>query len=189
MRKNPLVVLAALAAALILLSGLACQQAEEATPTEVVDTTPAVTTAKAELVALGESGVTGSVTFTEVEGGVQVEAHVNGLTPGQHGFVIHQWGDCTAADGSAAGDHLNPEEVDHGDPAGEMAHAGDLGNLEAGEDGHAHFDRVSPRVNLKSGDASIQGRAVMVYADPDDLTTQPDGAAGAPVACGVINLE
>jgi len=57
--------------------------------------------------------VSGTVTFTEVADGVQVHAEIVGLAPGNHGFHVHEFGDCTAADGSSAGGHFNPTNQPH----------------------------------------------------------------------------
>ena len=142
---------------------------------------------EAVLEPLGGSGVDGKVTFSAVPGGVRVEAHVNGLTPGNHGFHIHEVGDCSSEDGSSAGGHFNPMGVPHAGPEADTAHAGDLGNLRAAEDGHGMVTMVSTRITLGDGTATdILGRAVIVHADADDLTSQPTGAAGGRVACGVI---
>ena len=46
--------------------------------------------------------VTGTVTFTEEADGVRVKANITGLTAGKHGFHVHEFGDCSAADGSSA---------------------------------------------------------------------------------------
>lgn len=142
---------------------------------------------KAILKPLGDSGVTGVVSFSVTPSGVRVEAEVNGLTPGDHGFHIHEIGDCSAPDGKSAGGHFNPAGVPHAGPGAEAAHVGDLGNLKADKNGHARIAVMSSRATLGDGSPTdIMGRAVIVHADPDDLTSQPTGAAGGRVACGVI---
>jgi Cu-Zn family superoxide dismutase len=132
--------------------------------------------------------VAGTVTFTEVEGGVQVTADVTGLAPGDHGFHVHQLGDCSAPDGTSAGGHFNPMGMEHGGPDADVRHVGDLGNITADESGHATYSRVDPMLSL-SGETSIIGRAVIIHAGTDDLTSQPTGAAGARLACGVIGIK
>jgi Cu-Zn family superoxide dismutase len=129
----------------------------------------------------------GTVTFEVVDGGVRIVAQVEGLSAGPHGFHIHEFGDCSAADGTSAGGHFNPTGSQHGAPDAAERHIGDLGNLEADTQGMAAYDRVDPIVNL-SGPRGIIGRAVIVHGGADDLTSQPTGAAGARVACGVIGL-
>ena len=152
-----------------------------------VDQTIAIGFVEAILEPLGDSGVRGKVTFDPSPEGVRVQAQVSGLTQGKHGFHIHEIGDCSAPDGKSAGGHFNPAEVDHAGPGAGMAHAGDLGNLKADEAGDAKLTLVTSRITLGDGaPTDIIGRAVIVHADPDDLTSQPTGAAGGRVACGVI---
>ena len=131
------------------------------------------------------SQVRGTITFTTVSGGVRVVADITGLTPGEHGFHVHDKGDCSAPDATSAGGHFNPAGTPHGAPDAEKHHAGDLGNITAGSDGKAHLDQVFPFLSL-SGPDSILGRGFIVHAGKDDMTTQPTGNAGARAACGVI---
>lgn len=128
----------------------------------------------------------GTVNFTKEADGVRVVADLSGLTPGSHGFHIHEKGDCSAPDASSAGGHYNPTGMPHGGPDAAKHHVGDLGNIEADQSGKAHLDRVFSFLSL-SGTNSIVGRAVIVHAGKDDLTSQPSGAAGARAGCGVIN--
>ena len=131
------------------------------------------------------SQVRGTITFTAVQGGVRVVADLSGLTPGAHGFHVHDKGDCSAPDATSAGGHFNPGNTPHGAPDAEKHHAGDLGNITAGDDGKAHLDQVFPFLSL-TGPDSIVGRGFIVHAGKDDMTTQPTGNAGARAACGVI---
>ena len=130
----------------------------------------------------------GSVHFTQERNGVRVVAHLSGLTPGKHGFHIHEHGDCSAPDAGSAGDHYNPTAMPHGGPDSAQHHLGDLGNLEANNRGEAQLDRVFPYLSLE-GQHSIIGRALIVHGGADDLTSQPSGNAGARVACGVIAAD
>jgi len=133
------------------------------------------------------SKVTGTVKFTQVSDGVKVEANLQGLTKGKHGFHIHECGDCTAPDGTSAGGHFNPKTMNHGGPMDAMRHEGDMGNIEADEAGNAHLDYVDKAMSLE-GDASIIGRSVIVHQNEDDMKTQPTGNAGPRLACGVIGI-
>lgn len=135
----------------------------------------------------GNEAIAGTVTFTQKKDGVLVEAAVSGLTPGKHGFHIHQLGDVTCVDGKCTAGHWNPTETKHGGPDSEERHHGDLGNLEAGADGKATYKRLDKLVRLYGHD-SIVGRGIIIHADPDDLTSQPTGNAGARVAQGVIGI-
>lgn len=142
-------------------------------------------TAMARLEATEGNKVTGTVRFTRVDGGVRVVADVDGLKPGEHGIHIHEAGDCSTADGSSAGGHFNPTHQPHGGRDSDKRHVGDLGNITADANGHAHLDFVDDRLEL-SGPNSIIGRGVIVHAGRDDLTSQPAGNSGARVACGVV---
>ena len=141
--------------------------------------------AVAKLAPTKGNDVVGTVTFTKVEGGVRVVAELTGLKPGEHGFHIHEKGDCTAPDGTSAGGHFNPGKHPHAGPDAAERHAGDLGNITADAAGKAHYERVDKELKL-TGDDSIIGRSVIVHEKVDDLKTQPTGNAGARVACGVI---
>jgi superoxide dismutase, Cu-Zn family len=144
-------------------------------------------TAVAVLSPAKNNPVKGTVTFTEETQGVRVVAEITGLTPGKHGFHIHEKGDCSAADFTSAGGHWNPTNAKHGAPTSpaEARHFGDFGNIEANEQGVARFARTFQWLTF-TGTNSVLGKAVVVHADPDDLTSQPAGNAGARIACGVI---
>lgn len=130
----------------------------------------------------------GTVRFSRTAGGIAIEVDISGLASGKHGFHIHTWGDCSAPDATSAGGHFNPEGQAHGAPGAEKRHVGDLGNLEAGADGRVAV-KLTDDVIALDGEHGIVGRALIVHADRDDFTSQPTGAAGARVACGVIGLD
>lgn len=133
--------------------------------------------------------VEGHVTFTKSGDGVTIEAKVGGLEPNsRHGFHIHEFGDISAADGTSAGGHFNPEGHDHGLPDEEPRHAGDLGNLEADEDGMATMSRTVDDITLTEGANAVLGRGVVVHAKPDD-GGQPTGNAGPRIAVGTIGIR
>lgn len=152
------------------------QRAQETLPRE----------ARAQLASAEGRDVSGVVMFYQTDGGVRVEANIEGLEPGPHGFHIHENGECVPPDFTSAGDHFAPDGNPHG-PPGPTSHAGDLGNLVAGPGGLATMSQTSQDISLEpQSKDSIIGRAVVVHADPDDLTSQPSGNAGARIACGVI---
>jgi Cu-Zn family superoxide dismutase len=130
--------------------------------------------------------VSGTVTFTEVADGVQVHADITGLTPGNHGFHVHEFGDCSAADASSAGAHFNPTNNPHAGPDAAERHVGDMGNVEADASGKATLEYVDHQISLTTDDRSVIGRSVVVHVKADDLKTQPAGDSGARIACGVI---
>jgi Cu-Zn family superoxide dismutase len=129
--------------------------------------------------------VQGTVWFTRERDGIRVQAEITGLTPGKHGFHIHEKGDCSAPDATSAGGHFNPTGTPHSGPDSEARHAGDFGNVEADSKGVAKYSRLDKHITF-DGPNSILGRGVIVHANPDDLSSQPAGNAGARVACGVI---
>lgn len=143
--------------------------------------------AVAVLVATKGNTVSGVVRFTQTDKGVRVVAEVTGLSPGDHGFHVHEFGDLTSSDGTSAGGHFNPTQAKHGAPDAGERHIGDLGNLKADAEGRATLDYVDPLLKL-DGPHSILGRGLVVHASADDLKSQPTGNAGARVAVGVIGV-
>jgi len=134
----------------------------------------------------GSQEIKGTVSFTRVEGGIRVVANISGLPPGKHGFHIHELASCEG-DGSSAGGHFNPNKSAHGGPDDKVRHVGDLGNIEADENGNARYDRIDNVINLH-GKHSILGRSIMIHSDPDDFKSQPAGNSGSRVACGIIEV-
>lgn len=117
---------------------------------------------------------------------VVVRARVAGLAPNrEHGFHVHEKGDCSAPDASSAGEHLNPQAKPHGAPGAEH-HPGDLPSLKADAAGVAATSFEVKGTLLGAGAADLIGKALVVHADPDDYTTQPSGNSGHRIACGVI---
>ncbi len=153
---------------------------------------PKETGAQAKVSAASDSKVEGIVTFTTKGDVVSVQATIQGLEPGEHGFHVHEKGDCSSPDAKSAGGHFNPHTVDHGGPESETHHAGDLGNITANAEGVAEFKAELPTSFLSlAPDAAnnIIGRAVVVHGGADDLKSQPSGAAGPRVGCGVIEAR
>jgi Cu-Zn family superoxide dismutase len=136
----------------------------------------------------------GIVSFSAIDGGVKVVADITGLTPGKHGFHIHEFGDISdSAKAVSTGGHYDPEGTHHhmvveaGQTDGMPHHAGDMGNLEAGADGKAHLEITLQGVSLMGEVNPIVGRAVIIHAKPDD-GGQPVGNAGGRVGQGVIGI-
>ena len=129
----------------------------------------------------------GEATFEEVDGKVRMIVFAQGLKPGQeHGFHIHEAGDCSSGDGMSTKGHFNPHGKPHGQPASAERHAGDLPALKADNGGRAKLDVTADVITVRPGASSIVGRGLIIHADPDDYKTQPTGNAGARIACGVI---
>ena len=125
--------------------------------------------------------------------GVVFSPNLTDLTPGIHGFHVHQNGDCSPAMkdgknvlGGAAGGHFDPENTGkHSVPWSEKGHEGDLPTLFVDEDGKATHPVFAPELELED----IQGRAIMIHAGGDNYsdTPKPLGGGGERVACGVIS--
>ena len=146
------------------------------------------TGARANLEARSGSNVAGTLQVSAMTDGVHVSGQVSGLAPNSdHGFHIHEKGDCSAADASSAGGHFNPGGQPHGKIGASPHHLGDQMNIHADANGVATVDAHFAGVTLGSGQANdAMNRALVVHADPDDYTSQPAGNAGKRVACGVI---
>ncbi len=144
-----------------------------------------ITSATVNLVPTEGNSAQGKVIFTMVKKGVKVVADLDGLTPGLHGFHVHENGDCSAHDGASAGAHYNPTHKNHGCPDDAERHVGDLGNLSADHTGHAHYERIDKVISL-NGPQSIIGKSIIVHDQADDCKTQPTGNSGKRIACGVI---
>ena len=143
--------------------------------------------ATAEITGRAGSTVTGSVTFTETADGVAVSAKISGVEgSGEHGFHIHEIGDCSAEDFTSTGGHFNPSDQIHGGPADADRHAGDLGNLVIGEDGSGSLSLSTDLLTVSPGPNSVVGRGVILHEKVDDLVSQPTGAAGSRIGCGVV---
>src|SRR5712671_3583469 len=111
--------------------------------------------------------VSGTVTFTPVADGVQIHAELAGLTPGKHGFHVHEFGDCSAADASSAGAHFNPTGQPHAGPDAAARHEGDMGNVDADTSGNAKLDYVDHQISITNDSKSAIGRSVIVHVKPD----------------------
>jgi Cu-Zn family superoxide dismutase len=133
------------------------------------------------------SSVTGSLKLSDSKAGLRITGEVRGLKPGaEHGFHIHEKGDCSAPDASSAGGHFNPAGAPHGRLGSGAHHAGDMPNLKADAQGVARVDQTVAGVTLAAGANGAAGRALVVHRDPDDYSSQPAGNAGPRVACGVV---
>lgn len=130
----------------------------------------------------------GWVRFTQDGHNVKIVSQIEGLEPNsEHGFHIHEYGDCSAPDATSAGGHYNPGGHQHGAVDAKERHAGDMGKIKADAKGVAHVDVTVDNITINGAEAPILGRGVIVHAKPDDYS-QPVGNAGARIACGVIGV-
>jgi Cu-Zn family superoxide dismutase len=147
----------------------------------------------------------GTAMFVHGDGGVEITLDVHGVAPGRHGLHIHTNGECapgpdpngnTIAFG-AAGGHFDPgATMNHDAPEAPptVGHAGDVPNIDVDEDGRGHVVYTNADVTLAERDGdhaagSILGRSIVLHADEDDYSTDPAGASGARIACGVIEAH
>jgi Cu-Zn family superoxide dismutase len=151
---------------------------------------PRTTMAVCVLQEIGGSGVKGVVHFHQEPDGseVKITGEITGLTPGKHGFHVHEHGDISDLEkATSCGGHFNPTNKMHGKPEDDERHVGDLGNIVAGDDGKATLDMTDTVISL-NGRNSIIGRSIIVHVGEDKFT-QPVGDAGARAAAGVIGIS
>ena len=149
--------------------------------------TPGARAVLAATGAITPNPTSGTVTFVALDHGVRVAGEVRGLVPGsEHGFHIHEKGDC-GNNGEAAGGHFNPAGGVHGKYGMPGSHAGELPSLVADSGGVARFQVDDHSISLTEGAANnVIGRALVVHRDRDDLVSQPSGNSGPRIACTVI---
>lgn len=143
--------------------------------------------ARAQLSPTKGNTTHGVVTFKSIGAKVLVTAEVNGLKPNaEHGFHVHEKGDCSSGDGMSTGGHFNPEGKPHGAHGSSAHHVGDLPSLVADANGKAKLTFETSSITVGSGAADVLGKGLIVHRDPDDYKTQPTGNAGPRLACAVI---
>ena len=174
--------------------GTAAPNANTATPTANAAPSASVGTgaaqvrlAQATLEPRSGSRTSGTIALREAEGRLTATITVTGLQPNaEHGFHVHEKGDCSAPDAASAGGHFDSGNQRHGRPGGTEYHAGDLPNLKADAQGVAKLEMPIPGLSLAGGPNLIVGRSFVVHRDPDDYRSQPAGNSGPRIACGVI---
>ncbi|MEK6698783.1 MAG: superoxide dismutase [Cu-Zn] SodC [Nitrospirota bacterium] len=143
---------------------------------------------------VGEQGIgksIGAITISEGPKGLVFTPQLTDLTPGLHGFHVHQSPDCSAGmkegkqvPGLAAGGHYDPAMAGKHEGHEGKGHLGDLPALTVGADGKTTTAVTAPRLKM----ADVMGRSLMIHAGGDNYSDQPAplGGGGARVACGVI---
>ena len=132
----------------------------------------------------------GNVALEQLEQGVRIFAQADDLAPGVHAFHIHETGECDAPDFESAGGHFNPTDNQHGWNNPQGYHAGDFPNVHVHQDGRLRVEYFTDAVTLGEGETSVfdeDGSAVVMHEGADDYETDPAGAAGPRIACGVIS--
>ncbi len=133
----------------------------------------------------------GTLNLVQTGDGVRITGTIRGLEPGELAFHIHEVGKCEPPFTSAGG-HFNPFDVPHGKLTEGGAHAGDMDNVPVLDSGPVEIDVVNPRVTLNPhGTVSLfdtDGSSIVFHQGADDYRSQPAGAAGPRIACGVIEF-
>ena len=122
-------------------------------------------------------------------GGVKITLAVKGLTAGDHAIHIHETAKCEGPDFKSAGGHFNPEHKKHGTESADGAHAGDMPNFTVDAKGGSTASVIAPGVTMDDGPHSVftgGGTALVIHEKADDMKTDPAGAAGNRIACGLI---
>lgn len=135
----------------------------------------------------GNDDVSATIRFTPKDGGLAYTTEAQGLKPGTHGYHIHLYGDCSSDDGKSAGTHFNLKGSSKNPPKDIDRITGDLGELDAGDDGSASDEGMLDGASL-TGAKAIIGRGVIIHAKANDPKQPPIGAAGSRQACGVIGV-
>jgi Cu-Zn family superoxide dismutase len=154
----------------------------------IVTAAPTPQSVRIKMTELQGSGISGALTASPAGNGVRIHGRLSRSDAlAEHAIHVHENGDCSAPDGSSAGNHFNPAGASHGHPDRVPHHAGDLPNLKSDPDGQLIVDIYDEELQLGTGSATdILGRALVVHEKADDYATQPSGDSGGRIACGVI---
>ncbi len=135
----------------------------------------------------------GAIALTETMSGVLLQISLKGVTPGAHGLHFHVAGKCDG-DFSSAGAIYNPFGAQHGILNVDGPMPGDLPNAVATASGEIEAEMASnSSVTLsKTSEEPLldaDGAALVLFEQPDDHATDPEGNAGARIACGAIEAK
>lgn len=171
----------ALVAALTL-SAAACGQSQDINPS--VDPVE-----RAKAVMRDRDGQSiGTVALEETPHGTLLDIRLEGMAAGVHAIHIHEVGTCEPPFASAGG-HLNPRGAKHGFRTVKGPHLGDLPNLHVPESGTLHVEYFHPWLIFGDEFFDADGAAMIIHQGADDYRTDPAGAAGPRIACGVIEPQ
>jgi len=130
----------------------------------------------------------GSVLLYRLPRGTLIHARLEGLPVGAHAFHVHETGTCEAPFDSAGG-HYNPDDVAHGFASEEGGHAGDLPNIHIPASGSLEVEMYSTLLTVDDALFDDDGASIVIHQGPDDYVSDPAGAAGPRIACGVIEPD
>jgi Cu-Zn family superoxide dismutase len=177
-KEKPIMQTSRLLLTILLISALPVMAAEKVVPIKAIS--PA-----------GVGKIIGIVKLVDSDSGLVISPDLGELTPGLHGFHIHENSSCDASEkdgkkvaGQAAGGHYDPVySMKHEGPVGK-GHFGDLPALKVGADGTANTPVVAPRLKL----ADVIDHTIMIHEGGDNYSDMPKplGGGGVRVACGII---
>lgn len=133
----------------------------------------------------------GKVTFTQGPNGALAKVDLTGLPEGPHAFHLHTTGACSP-DFGAAGGHFNPTGKEHGFMNANGPHLGDTPNIHVPASGALEFELFLAGVTISGGENALlddDGAAVVIHEGADDYMSNPAGAAGSRIVCGVIEAR
>jgi Cu-Zn family superoxide dismutase len=140
----------------------------------------------------GTARTLGTITISSSPYGTIFRPALSGLSPGLHGFHVHQNPTCHALEkdgqmvpGLAAGGHYDPTVTGKHEGPYANGHLGDLPALYVDAEGNATHPVLAPRIKI----SDLKGRSLMIHAGGDNYSDQPKalGGGGARVACGVVD--
>ncbi|MDX1581772.1 MAG: superoxide dismutase family protein, partial [Alphaproteobacteria bacterium] len=132
-----------------------------------------------------DGAVVGTVMFEALPHGTLLKVELDGVPAGTHAFHVHAIGACEPPFTSAGG-HFNPDGKKHGLRAEQGPHKGDFPNIHVPESAQLEIEYFNPALALNEALFDEDGAAVVIHEGPDDYATDPAGAAGPRIACGVI---
>lgn len=171
----------------VLAANLNCRR--DAPDSRMNPATVLVTEAQVIITPLNNAKVKGKLHLSKTKNGILIKGKIDGLSRNKQAIHIHEFGDCSAKDGSSAGGHYNPTKKKHGDPKNTEHHAGDLGNLVSQKDGSAEINSYYNNITLNGYFSPVIGRSIIIHGNEDDFKTQPSGNSGVRVACGIIGVK
>jgi Cu-Zn family superoxide dismutase len=154
---------------------------------QVTDSTTAATRVSAPMRSAQGKDL-GVLTLTQSSQGIHLAGRLTGLPPGEHGIHLHTSGRCEAPKFESAGGHWNPTDRQHGTGSAQGPHLGDLPNITVGRDSSVAVNATTPGGTFRNQNALLDsdGAAIVIHAKADDYKSQPSGASGDRIACGVV---
>lgn len=131
----------------------------------------------------------GTVSLRQTPYGTLLHVKLQGLPAGAHAFHVHETGACEAPSFKSAGGHFNPTDEEHGFLDDDGVHVGDMPNIHVPDSGTLEVEVFNSALNLDEALFDEDGSSIVIHQDADDYTTNPAGAAGPRIACGVIEKQ